>query len=66
MILTGKMHRQIKLERLQKVRIRAFESLVHQINILLVVLKLKQNFQKNKVVKALFFVIGPFCTHHYI
>ena len=66
MILTGKMHRQIKLERLQKVRIRAFESLAHQINILLVVLKLKQNFQKNKVVKALFFVIGPFCTHHYI
>ena len=66
MILTGKMHRQIKLERLQKVRIRAFESLVHQINILLVVLKLKQNFQKNKVVKALFFVIGPFCTHNSI
>ena len=28
-------------------------------------LKLKQNFQKNKVAtgKTLFFVIGPFCTH---
>ena len=32
------------------------------------ILKLKQNFQKNKVVtgKTLFFVIGPFCTHHSI
>ena len=60
------MHRQIKLERLQKVPIRAFEALVHQFNTLLEVHKLKQNFQKNKVVKALFFVIGPFCTHHYI
>ena len=32
------------------------------------VLKLKQNFQKNKAVteKTLFFVIGPFCTHHTI
>ena len=31
-------------------------------------IKLKQNFQKNKVVtgKTLFFVIGPFCTHYYI
>ena len=30
------------------------------------VLKLKQNFQKNKIVigKTPFFVIGPFCTHH--
>ena len=31
-ILTGKKHRQIKLQRLQKVPIWAFESLVHQIN----------------------------------
>ena len=32
------------------------------------VLKLKQNFQKNKVVtsKTAFFVIGPFCTSHFI
>ena len=32
------------------------------------VLKLKQNFQKNKVVtgRASFFVIGSFCTHHSI
>ena len=30
------------------------------------VLKLKQDFQKNKTVtsKTLFFVIGPFCSHH--
>ena len=29
---------------------------------------MKQNFQKNKVVtgKTLFFVTGPFCTHHSI
>ena len=31
-ILTGKKHRQIKLQRLQKVHILAFGSLVHQIN----------------------------------
>ena len=31
-------------------------------------LKLKLNFQKNKVVtgKTPFFVIGPFCSHHFI
>ena len=30
--------------------------------------RMKQNFQKNKVVtaKTPFFVIGPFCTHHSI
>ena len=33
-ILTGKKHRQIKLQCLQKVRIWTFESLVHQINLL--------------------------------
>ena len=32
-----------------KVPIWAFESLVHQVNYLEEVLKLKQNFQKNKV-----------------
>ena len=65
-ILTGKKHCQIKLQRLQKVGIWAFGSLVHQINSLKEVLKLKQNLQKNKVVtgKIPFFVIGPFCNHH--
>ena len=58
--MTGKKHRQIKLQPLQKVQIWAFESLVHQINSLYEVLKLKQNFQKDKE------VIGPFCTHHFI
>ena len=33
-ILTGKKHRQTKLQRLQKVRIWAFGSLVHQVNFL--------------------------------
>ena len=45
-ILTGKKYRQVKLQRLQKVRIWTFGSLVHQINYLEEVLKLKQNFQK--------------------
>ena len=42
--------------------------LVHQINTFEEILKLKQNFQKNKVVtgKTPFFEIGPFCTHHSI
>ena len=51
-ILTGKKHRQIKLQRLRKVRIWAFGSLVHQINSLEEVLKLKQNFQKIKQLLA--------------
>ena len=61
-------YRQIKLQHLQKVRIWGFGSLVHQINSLEEILKLKQNFQKNKVVtgKTPFFAIGPFCTHHSI
>ena len=39
-----------------------FRRLVHQINSLYEILKLKQNFRKIKVVaaKTLFFVIGPF------
>ena len=67
-ILTGKKHRQLKLQRLQKVRIWAFRLLVHQINFLQEVLQLKQNFEKDKVVtgKAPFFEIGPFYTHHSI
>ena len=48
-ILTGKRHRQVKPQRLQKVRIWTFGLLVHQINSLQEVLKLKLNFQKNKV-----------------
>ena len=61
-ILAGKKHRQMKLQRLQKVQIWAFGLLVQQINSLLEVLQLKQNFLKNKVVtgKTTFFVIGPF------
>ena len=67
-ILTEKKHRQIKLQRLQKVGIWAFGSLVHQTNSLQEVLKQKQYFRKNKVVtrKTPFFVIGPFCTDYSI
>ena len=66
-ILTGKKHGQIKLQRLLKVRIWAF-GLLHQIKSLLEVLKLKQNFQKNKLGtgKTPFFVLGPFYSHHSI
>ena len=65
-ILKGKKHRQTKLQQLQKVRIWPFRLLVHHINYLQEVLKLKQNFQKNKVVagKTPFFVIVPFCSQH--
>ena len=40
--------------------------IVGKTNPLQEVSKLKQNIQKNKAVtgKTLFFVIGPFCTHH--
>ena len=67
-LLTGKKYSQIKPQRLQKVAIWAFGSFVHQINSLKEVLKLKQNFQKNKLVtgKTPFFAIGPFFTHHSI
>ena len=53
-----------KTTALQKGEIRAYGLLV--INSLEEVLKLKQNFQKIKVVtgKTSFFVIGPFCAHH--
>ena len=64
-ILTGKNHPKIKLQRLRKIRIWTFGSLVHQINSL-EVLKLEQIFQKNKVVagRTPLFVIGPFCSRH--
>ena len=58
MILTGsKNHRQIKLQRLQNLRIWAFGLLVHQINSLSEVLKLKQ-----KAVTAHWLLIWQFCT----
>ena len=63
-----KKHPQMKLQRLYKVQIWAFGLLLQQTNSLKVVLKLKQNSQKNKAVtgKTPFFVIGPFCSHHFI
>ena len=45
-------YRQIKLQHLQKVRIWGFGSLVHQINSLEEVLKLKQNLKKIKQLLA--------------
>ena len=68
MILTGKKHPKIKLQRWRKIRILTFGSLVHQINSFQEVLKLEQIFQKNKVVtgKTPLFVIGPFCSRHSI
>ena len=45
-ILSEKKHCQIKLQRLQKVQIWTFGSLVHQINSLEEVLKLKKIFSK--------------------
>ena len=58
----------MKLQRLQKVQMWAFGLLVQQFNSLQEVLKLKQNFQKNKAVtgKTLFFVIGSFYSQHFI
>ena len=46
-ILTGKKHPKIKLQRLRKIRILTFGSLVDQINYFQEVLKLEQIFQKN-------------------
>ena len=67
-ILTGKKHPKIKLQRLRKIRILTFGSLVHQINFFQEVLKLEQIFQKSKLVtgKTPLFVIGPFCSRHSI
>ena len=66
-ILTGKKLRQIKLQRFQKVQIWVFGLLVQQINSLKEVLT-ETKFSKNKVVtgKTPFFMIGPFCSHHFI
>ena len=43
-------------------------AIIKKFRILTAVLKLKQNFQKNKVVtgKTPFFVIGPLCCYHFI
>ena len=60
-ILTGKKHHQMKLQRLQKVQIWAFGLSVQQINSLQEVLKLKQNFQKNKV--RVHFVVTILCLN---
>ena len=67
-ILTGKKHPEIKLQRLRKIRIWTFGLLVHKINSIKEVLKLKKIFQQNKVVtgKTPLFVIGPFCSRHSI
>ena len=67
-ILTGKKHPKIKLQRLRKIRIWTFGSLVHQINSFQEVLKLKQIFRKNKAVigKTPLFVIGQFRSRHSI
>ena len=46
-ILTGKKHPKIKLQRLRKIRIWTFGSLLHQINSFQEVLELEQIFQKN-------------------
>ena len=61
-ILKGKKHAKINLQRLRKIRIWTFGSLVHQINSYIEVLKLQQIFQKNKAVtgKTPLFVKGPF------
>ena len=63
--LSGKVS-QLRIPR--GIKYGVFGSLVHQINSVEEVLKLKQNFQKNKVVtgKTPFFVRGPFHTYHSI
>ena len=65
---TEKKHLQMKLQRLRKVWICTFGLLIHLINSFEESVTLKQNFQKNKVAtgKTPAFVIGPFCTSHFI
>ena len=55
-ILIGKKHPKIKLQRLQKIRIWTFGSLVHQINSFWEVLKLKQILKKSSYGKTPLFV----------
>ena len=47
-IFTGKKHPKIKLQRLRKIRILTFGSLVRQSNSFQQVLKLEQSFQQQK------------------
>ena len=66
-ILTRKKYRQIKLHHLQKVQIWEFGLLIQQIT--LTYNSFYENLKlKNKVVtgKTPFFVIGPFCCHHFV
>ena len=49
-VITRKKHPKIKLQRLRKILIWTFVSLIHQINSIREVLKLKQIFQKNKAI----------------
>ena len=67
-ILTGKKHIKIELQRLRKIEIWTFGSLVHHINSFQEVLKLKQIFQKNKTVTGNTprFMIGSFYHRHSI
>ena len=64
-ILTGKKRPKIKVQRLGKVRILAFGSLLHQFNSFQEVLKL-EIFQKIEVVtgKTPHFMIGTFYSRH--
>ena len=63
----NKKHYQIKLQHFRKVWIETFGWLVHEINSLYKILKLKQNFRKEKVTsKTPLFVIGSFCAPHSI
>ena len=68
MVLTGKKHRQIKFQYLQRVRIWAFGSLVHEINLLQEVLKQKFFLKKGSYWKKSFLCDGsilysPFCLN---
>ena len=63
-ILTGNKDPQIKLNPFRKVWIWTFGWLIHQINSLYEILKLRFFFRNTKVVtgKTPFFTIGPFCN----
>ena len=67
-ILTGKKHPKIKLQRLRKIQILTFGSLVHQINSFQEVVKLEKIFPKKYVVtgKTPLFVIGSSYSRHCI
>ena len=58
----------LKIQRLRKIGVWIFGSLLHRINSFKEILKLKQIFQKNKIVtgKTPLFVISSFCCLHSI